>query len=47
MATLSVKKLDKTIRELKKKYRGKGKSEDWLVSWERGFRKVYDNAKTK
>lgn len=45
MTTLSVKKLDKIIRDLKNKYREKGKSEDWLVGWERGFRKVYENTK--
>jgi hypothetical protein len=47
MATLTVSKLNKAIRDLKKKYREKGKSEDWLGGWERGFRRVYDNDKTK
>jgi hypothetical protein len=38
---LTLKGIDAVVRKLRKKYKEQGKSEEWLVGWERGFRKSY------
>jgi len=40
---LTLKKIDATVRKLRKKYAAQGKNEDWLKGWERGFRKAYES----
>jgi len=47
MPKLTVRKVDLAVRKLKAKYKAKGKTDDWLHSWERGFRKVYDTPQAK
>jgi len=47
MTTLTLKKIDLIVRKLKAKYKAQGKTDDWLQSWERSFRKVYDTPQAK
>lgn len=47
MKKIELDKMEAAIRRIKKRYRAAGKTEDWLESWERGFRKVYEQTKEK